>query len=75
MSSSFLGYSEHASHLWHRWYSTAAWRKRRAPQLTIEPLYRMYLAEAAQRPRPWLITWCATTEAILTCLTSSRASP
>jgi 5-methylcytosine-specific restriction enzyme A len=28
-----------------RWYSTAAWRKRREHQLTIEPLCRMCLAE------------------------------
>jgi 5-methylcytosine-specific restriction enzyme A len=50
MSSSLLGYSEHASHLWQRWYSTAAWRKRRAHQLTIEPLCRMCLAEGRTTP-------------------------
>jgi 5-methylcytosine-specific restriction endonuclease McrA len=30
---------------WRRLYSTAAWRKRRAHQLAIEPLCRMCLAE------------------------------
>ena len=34
----------------HRWYSTASWRRRRAHQLTIEPLCRLCLEAGRVTP-------------------------
>jgi len=35
---------------WRDWYQTAAWRRRRAHQLKIEPLCRMCLARGVTTP-------------------------